>query len=410
MGNGTSNVESLTSYFCRLAHSHGMTARNLAAWTLDHYEQPVPDDFKWFRRSFAGMSMETEQWAAWLAELTGVANLDHLTLAPWRHLISNPSLTPVSDRWCPCCLSEDREREQSPYLRLNWDLAPVTACLRHKVELVSECPHCGKSNVRNRASTVVVGYCTCCGGFLGDAKTAPATPQALWVARQVGQMLATQPQVAIDGVAKLLAAIIERMAQGNVAAFAQKLGLSKSGVWHWVRKGGQPTLPAWLGIALHGGIGLERLFAGELSDWQLPTEPVQFSMPLSASPRKGIQSRELDWDGIRQQLRAMLLEETPVTLAEACQRTGLDHKLLYLRANAEARAIVDRYQRHQAASRKAKEVRLQAQVGELIRERFDAGFEGMSAREVWQNLDSQLKTVRHTYRRVAKAIAANDPK
>ena len=236
-----------------------------------------------------------------------------------------------------------------------------TVCLRHKVELVSECPHCCKSNVRNRASTVVVGYCTSCGGFLGDAKAAPATPQALWVARQVGQMLATPPRVASDGVAKLLAVIIERMAQGNVAAFAQKLGLSKSGVWHWVRKGGLPTLPAWLGIALHGGIGLERLFAGELSNWQLPTEPVQFSMPLSASPRKGIQSRELDWEAIRQQLRAMLLEETPLTLADACLRTGLDHKLLYLRANTEARAIVDRYQRHQAASRKAKEVRLQAQ-------------------------------------------------
>ena len=77
-----------------------MTARNLAAWVLEHHEQPIPDDFKWFRRSFAGMSTETEQWAVWLAELTGIANLDRLTLAPWRHLISNPGLTPASDRWC----------------------------------------------------------------------------------------------------------------------------------------------------------------------------------------------------------------------------------------------------------------------------------------------------------------------
>lgn len=165
-----------------------------------------------------------------------------------------------------------------------------------------------------------------------------------------------------------------------------------------------------MAIALHGGIGLERLFAGELSDWQLPTEPAQLSMPLSASPRKGIQSRALDWDAIRRQLRAMLEEETPITLAEACQRTGLDHKQLYLRTNAETRAIADRYQRHQATKREERKARLQAQVGELIRERLDAGFEGMSARELWQNLDSDLKAVRHTYRQVAKAIAANDPK
>jgi hypothetical protein len=408
IGLGTGDVESLTSYFCRLAHSHGMTARNLAAWMLTHHEQPIPDDFKWFRRSFSGMSVETEQWAASLAELTGIANLDHLTLVPWRQLISNPSLAPVSDRWCPCCLSDDKAQQQLPYLRLNWDLAPVTACLRHKVQLVSECPHCGKSNVRNRATVVVVGYCTSCGGFLGDAETESATPQALWAVRQVGQMLATPPRFDTKSTAMLLEVIIEKMAAGNVAVFAKKLGLSKSGVWHWVRKGGLPTLPAWLQIGLHGGVGLEKLFAGELADWKLPTEPVQLAMPLSTSPRKGIKSRELDWDGIRQQLQQMLTEETPITLAEACLRTGVEHKLLYLRANKEARAIADRYRRHQASCRDEKESRLQAQVGELIQERFEAGYEGVSARDVWQRLDTDLKSVRHGYRQVAKAMAANE--
>ena len=131
-------------------------------------------------------------------------------------------------------------------------------------------------------------------------------------------------------------------------------------------------------------------------------------MQLSTSPRKGIQSRELDWEAIRQQLHEILAEETPITLAEACQRTGVEHKLLYLRANTEARAIADRYRRHQAALKEAKEARLQAEVGELIRERLDAGYEGISAREVWQQLDGDLKTIRHTYRQVAKAIAAND--
>ena len=89
-------------------------------------------------------------------------------------------------------------------------------------------------------------------------------------------------------------------------------------------------------------------------------------------------------------------------------RTGVEHKLLYLRANTEARAIADRYRRHQAASREEKETRLQVQVGELIQERLDAGYEGISAREVWLHLDDDLKSVRHTYRQVAKAIAAND--
>ena len=84
--------------------------------------------------------------------------------------------------------------------------------------------------------------------------------------------------------------------------------------------------------------------------------------------------------------------------------------MLYLRANTEARAIADRYRRYQAVFRDTKEARFQAQVGELIRERLDAGYSGISAREVWRRLDSGVTSVRNTYREIAKAIAANDPK
>lgn len=58
--------------------------------------------------------------------------------------------------------------------------------------------------------------------------------------------------------------------------------------------------------------------------------------------------------------------------------------------------------------REGKLMRIEVQVGELIQERREAGDDGISAREVWQRLDSDLKSVRHTYRRVAQAIAAND--
>jgi hypothetical protein len=104
----------------------------------------------------------------------------------------------------------------------------------------------------------------------------------------------------------------------------------------------------------------------------------------------------------------MLDEKTPITLIEACKRVGVEYKLLYLRANKEARAIADRHRRFQAASREDKEARLKEQVGELIQERLDAGYEGISAREVWLRLDGDLKSVRHTYRQIATAIAAND--
>ena len=408
IGLETSDVESLTSYFCRLAFSHSMTARNLSVWILEHHNQPVPECYKWFRRSFSGMSPEGEQWAAWLAELTARAGLDRLTLAPWRHLLAGAGLAPQADRWCPCCLQENLAAGNSPYLRLSWEIGAVTACPRHKVALESTCPHCHRTDIRNRASAVIPGYCTSCGGFLGAGETVPATSEELWVARQVGNMLANSPQVSAEGVTPLLEAVIERMSGGNVAAFAKKLGLSKSGVWYWVNEGGQPRLQAWLSIALHGGIGLDKLFAGDIEDWVLPVQPLQLQIPILCSPRKGIKGRRIDWDEIRPTLRAILEEAVPITLAEACDRVGVEYKQLYQRANQEARAIADRYQRHQALNRYTREERLREQVSELLQERLEEGYQGMSARDVLPRVDAELKAVRNIYGLISEVVAAND--
>ncbi|RJG05364.1 TetR family transcriptional regulator [Noviherbaspirillum cavernae] len=404
-GVSTSDVESLTSYFCRVAHSHSMTAQKLAEWVLKHFEQSVCEKYYWYQRNFSSMSVESEQWAAWLGELTGVGSLDQLTLAPLRNLVGTPGLAPRADRWCPCCIEEDRYEGRDTYYRLAWDVAPVTACLRHKVQLVSTCPHCNKENVRNRAAIVVPGYCTSCGGFLGDAEAEPATPEELWVVRQVGQTLQQRPQVAEDGLTSLLGVVIERMAANNMATFAKQYGFSKSGVWHWMNKGGLPSLKAWLTIALHGGIGLDKLFAGDVESWVVPREKPQFEMPLSESPRAGIRSRELDWDEIRTSLMKMLELPVPISINEACERVGVGRKHLYLRVNAEARAIADRYSRYRSEVRLQKEVRLREQIGEILDARLAAGYEGMSARDVWSQLDEQARSVESVFRHISVVMA-----
>lgn len=409
IGQGTPEVESLTSYFCRLAYSHGIKARDLAAWILNHFDQSIPDDYKWYRRAFAGTSDETKQWSSWLAALTGIERLDHLTLAPWRHLISRSSLTSKTDRWCPHCLTDDRAANRQPYLRLSWDIASVTACVRHKVNLVSTCPHCKKSNIRHRASTVIPGYCTACGGFLGNQPTHLAEPAAIWQTTRIAQMLARAPQIDTERVPALLETLVERMADGRIATFAQKIGLSKSGVWHWFNKGGIPTLQAWLAISLRAGIELDRLFAGDLENWVVLDNSTQLSIPLERSPRKGIRARFLDWPVIRYQLRMILEAPEPISLAETCKRIGIDYKQLYQNANPEVRAIVSRHQRHRTESRDDRMQRLQDQVTELLQERWAEGYAGMSARDVWPLLNQDLKAIRHSFRYIETIIAANDP-
>jgi predicted DNA-binding transcriptional regulator AlpA len=406
MGQDTTEVESLTSYFCRLAHSHSMTAQKLADWVLAYAEHPVCDKYAWHQRNLSSMSAESEQWAAWLSELTGVESLDRLTLAPWRHLLGMPGLAPRSDRWCPCCLEEDKRQGNKPYLRLAWEIAPVDACLRHKVKLISICPHCQRSNVRNRAAIVVPGYCTACGGFLGNSTPDPATPEALWIARQVGRMLEHRPQVGVDGLLPLLETVIEKMADGRISTFAKHYGFSKSGVWHWLRKGGLPSIKGWLTIALNGGIGLDKLFAGAVDDWVMPQASEQMVIPLPDSPRAGIRSRELDWEAIRASLQAMLALPAPISINEACERVGVGRKHIYLRANTEARAIAFRHSRYRTSVKLQREALLETQIGEILDRRLEAGYEGMSARDIWAQLDTEAQSVSGIFTHINKVLTS----
>jgi len=399
IGQGLPGVESLTSYFCRLAHSHGMSAAQLARWILERFGNTVPDSHKWSQRNFTSMDPETERWAAWLSELTGVAALDHLALVPWRPLLGVQGLLPKSDRWCPCCLAEDRSTGRDPYLRLSWDVAPVSVCLNHKVELAHQCPHCSRTKIRNRAAIVVPGYCTSCGGFLGDAVTPPATPEALWIARQVEQMLANPP-ISLEDVilADTLREVVTRMSGGNVARFAKRIGLSKSGVWYWVNRGGLPTIHAWLAISLNGGIPLYKLMQGDLDGWVPPIEPPQLLLALPPSARKGITSRVLDWVGITAELRSFLEDETPITLVEACVRVGVDAKHIYLRANPEARAIAARYRQYELQKKALQETQLRRILEDVLSQRLAQGYEGLSARDIREHLaGTEMANVRNTF-------------
>lgn len=202
-------------------------------------------------------------------------------------------------------------------------------------------------------------------------------------------MLEHRPQVGAEGLLPLLETVIERMADGRITTFAERYGFSKSGVWHWLRKGGLPSIKGWLTIALNGGIGLDKLFAGAIEDWVMPRAQEQLVIPLPESPRAGIRSRELDWDAIRASLRALLALPSPISINEACERVGVGRKHVYLRANTEARRIASRHSRYRTAVKQQRDERLQAQIAGILDERLAAGYDGMSARDIWARLDTE---------------------
>jgi hypothetical protein len=212
------------------------------------------------------------------------------------------------------------------------------------------------------------------------------------------------PQDDDANVEDTLRLVIDKMAGGNVARFARRLGLSKSTVWNWVNQNGLPTLRAWLDICRHGGISLGTLMRGDLEGWVPPIEPPQLALGLAPSARKGISSRALDWEDILAQLQTILNAEVPITMVETCRRVGIDAKLLYLRANREARAIAARYREYEIQEKLRRERSLKNKLDEVLTQRFVDGYQGMSARDIRDQLaGTELANVRGLFALVKRA-------
>ncbi|GGP23166.1 hypothetical protein GCM10010970_31660 [Silvimonas iriomotensis] len=218
-------------------------------------------------------------------------------------------------------------------------------------------------------------------------------------------MLCSRPQLAPEGLVPLIKTVIETMADGKMTIFARRYEFSKSGVSHWLNNGGQPSIKAWLTIALHGGIDMEKLFNAEVADWVMPEKPVQLTLPMAESFRSGVRSRELDWEDIRSKLRVILDRAVPISINEAADEVGVGRKHLYLQANTEARAIGDRHRRYRAGCSNQRIADLRQKIGELLEERLAEGYAGISARDVWTALDVETRSVSGIFEHIAAVLA-----
>lgn len=350
---GTPEVESLLSYFCRLAASHSVSTLVLSRTIAHHLQHEISADYDWHERQIAGLRESALTWSAALSALTSVQGLDGLTFLPWRDVIAQNGLSIVSrGQFCPECFAGDVASGRAPYFRLAWESAEVTVCSKHGRALSRRCPSCQKDNIRHAAAFVVPGWCTHCGEFLGNMGefSAPAAiePEALWRARQVGELLALQTTLtAVPSRSALLSAItqlITDMDNGQCAAFARRIGVAKSTVHHWLKGTGTPTLTISLRIAAHCGLSLVNLLMGNLTHWRPPVPERQLVLLLPRStPGPRDAPRKLDWEDIEAQLQAFLALPAPISVLEAARRLDVEARQLYLRANRTTRQLGKRW-------------------------------------------------------------------
>jgi len=290
-------------------------------------------------------------WAAALSELTSIQGLDGLTFLPWRDVISQNGLSIASrGQFCPSCFADDIENGHSPYFRLAWESKEVSVCTTHGRPLIQHCAHCGRDNIRHKAVYVVPGWCTHCGHSLASSHHEGTTidPAALWRARQIGDLLATQASHTVspsrDALVTAMEKLILEMDDGRYAAFARRIGAGKSTVHHWLKNAGTPTLEVSLNIAAQCGISLQQLLIGDLSNWHKPIPEHQLVLMLPKIEQKKRETpRHLDWENIEAQLQSFLKLPTPISVLEAARRLDVEARQLYLRANRTTRQLGARW-------------------------------------------------------------------
>ncbi|MBM5571091.1 MULTISPECIES: TniQ family protein [Deefgea] len=416
LGLGTPDVESLLSYFCRLAVSHSVSLLSLAQFVVDTQEHLLRSNFKWHERNLSGMGESAETWACTLSALTGVGYLDQLTLVKWRPVVAQKGLAAQSGRWCPDCFADDHASGRPRYFRLGWDVGVVGVCHKHHTPLIDTCSECGRKHARHKANYVMPGWCSHCGASLA-ARTVPTgadsdaiSLEKLWIARQIGLLMTTHDEraipVTLEPLLDAIRVIINRLDAGKSAHFARRIGLSKGALHYWLKENKVPTLDAGLRIAAHSNLELSKLLAGNLEDWEPPTLAKQLMLDLfTEGAEKREPPRMLDWDVIRTEMQRIVCQQKVISLAESARQLGVDERMLYLRANKESRTISARWRDCQKRERQMKQAVIRIQLEEACRAIVAEGYainlrelEMRVPREILDSVESIFDVIREIKR------------
>ncbi len=123
-------------------------------------------------------------------------SLDVLTPMNPTHAATTPILNlkfhrAGSSPICACCIREE------PYVQAKWDHELVTACPRHGVLLLDECPRCSEPITRERES---ITHCLNCNFSFVDAKTALATDVDLAISALIAGEACSSRQLLPDAL------------------------------------------------------------------------------------------------------------------------------------------------------------------------------------------------------------------
>ena len=375
----------MTSYLARLADAHcvypGVLLKQVLVPLMAKSEEH-PDALQQhplFRRDGSGSHLinvardRAHATVHALQTLTLRTDLRALTLVAASELLPSRGLTRSKLVWCPLCCEEWLESGQILYDPLLWMFREISICTKHSVRLHTHCPACARSlphlTWRSRP-----GYCPFCAGPLfGEGvgmKDSPASDPLefvwqQWVTHELGAVVAHLPQIRAqpkrERIRQVVRNAVEQLADGNMVAFARRLGLNALTVKNWYQGKRIPEMDMLLRLCYRLDLSLcEVLFQeGEMLQPSL-RDPV----PAALFPSR--KRTAINQEHIAHQLEqaANSAENPPPPLKEVGLRLGYEPTTLYKINRAACHAIAERFT---AYRRQLREKRLQGYREEFRR-------------------------------------------
>lgn len=430
IGGGSPEIESLTSYVMRLAEAHSVATSALVTAELLPLLEPQGrrsgPAATWLLEEgprFNGMGEAAREVVEALAALTGRQDLVFLTLRPWAPVLAPYGLIRLKKQarvWCSACYADALAHGRPLYEPLLWSIAVVTVCPRHRVRLSAHCPYhdCARA-LPLIAALARPGHCSWCKRVLcrragGSHRASEGLAETgwdwdLWVAQQVGTLLALAPSwtavvVQTGGVSALDAFIQAQCGSGPgaYAIFARTVGIHANVLCRWRKGHARPTLDLLLRVCHFLGVSLAEFLMSATSSLPGDARPT-ITMTVRRKPRQPPTAH--DAERLRREVEALLPDSAspPPSVAETARQLGCPSAVLSRLCPDACRIIADRYKAFRAQQREERTQHLADDIRQVMAQ-FDAAGLFPASKRVRARLQCRVHPRNSDYNRIRRQL------
>lgn len=228
----TPYVESLTSYFARLAKVHHISARTLFDDVIYREVGTYSKNatFTNYAKLLNGINDSARKTAIHLQSALGETKLTSLTMLQFEGIISYYGLIRPNHAYCPYCYEEQRLSGSPVHDFLVWSLENVSICSKHHCRLEHSCIFCGATFMR-LSRFYQPGFCPKCLCWLGRSMSESDNNKESnqnfesFCADALGELF--EKHITISAVipqqtlSTLIDSAINKFSNGNISAFGR---------------------------------------------------------------------------------------------------------------------------------------------------------------------------------------------